>query len=211
MGFDFKKSQKELYQPGQTPAIVEVPTMRFLMVDGTGDPNTSPAYAAALEALYGISYAIRMNRGLPGWFEYVVAPLEGLWEVDDETFRGGGAPIADKSRLRWTSLIRQPDFVTPAVFEEARGLLEAKKPGLDLSGVRLADYQEGLCAQVMHLGPYDTEPATITRLAEFIQASGYTEDFESGRRHHEIYLGDPRKTEPQKLRTVLRHPVRKLG
>ncbi len=213
---DYKKTQKDLYQPKTTPSVIDVPEMLFLMVDGKGDPNTSADYANALEVLYGLSYSIKMSKmggNQPsGYFDYVVPPLEGLWSLDDGgVFTGAGAAIADKNRFIWTSMIRQPEFVTPEVFVAAKAALCKKKPQLDLSLVRLERYTEGLCAQVMHIGPYDDEPATIAVLAEFIADNGYREDMSSSRRHHEIYLGDPRRTAPEKLKTVIRHPIRPNG
>ena len=209
MAVDVKKTEKEYYQARTTPALVEVPEMLFLMQDGTGDPNTSGEYIQAVQALYGLAYAIRMKKDWPGYFEFVVPPLEGLWDFDDPAFRGRGQPIPDKSRFRWTMMIRQPDFVTTEVFEEARALLAAKKPELDLAGVRLEPFHEGLCVQVMHIGPYDDEPLTVAKLDRFTEEAGYEPDFGGMRRHHEIYLSDPRKTQPVRLKTLLRHPVRR--
>ncbi len=209
MTVDVKKTEKEYYQARTTPALVEVPRMHFLMQDGAGDPNTSAAYAGAVQALYGVAYAIRMKKDWPGWYAFVVPPLEGLWDFDDPAFTGGGQPIGDKNRFRWTMMIRQPDFVTAEVLTEAKAILARKKPELDLSGIRLEPFQEGLCVQVMHLGPYDEEPASVAKLHRFIEEAGYEEDFTGGRRHHEIYLSDPRKTDPLKLKTLLRHPVRR--
>lgn len=210
---DYKKAQKDLYQPGPKPAIVDVPPMVFLLVDGCGDPNLSPAYRAAVEVLYGLSYAIKMSKmggNQPaGYFDFVVMPLEGLWSVEDSAFTGGGAPIADKGKFLWTMMIRQPDFVTQEVLATAKGVLAKKKPNLDPGIVRLETLTEGLCAQVLHTGPYDDEPATIAALDAFITDSGHVPDFTGQRRHHEIYLSDPRKTAPEKLRTIIRHPVRR--
>ena len=207
---DYKKTEKHLYLP-RTPAIVEVPEMVFFAVDGQGDPNISPDYAAAIELLYGMSFTVKMSRmggeAPAGYFEYVVPPLEGLWWTDEPGF-DGRAP-ADKSAFRWTSLIRQPPFVDEAVFAWARDRLAEKKPDLDVSRVRFWRWREGLCAHVLHVGPYDTETASIDRLEAFFQGEGYESDFSGERRHHEIYLGDPRRTAPEKLRTVIRHPVRK--
>lgn len=185
--------------------------MVFFAVDGQGDPNISPDYAAAMELLYGMSFTVKMSRmggeAPAGYFEYVVPPLEGLWWTDEPGF-DGRAP-ADKSAFRWTSLIRQPPFVDEAVFAWARARLAKKKPDLDVSRVRFWRWREGLCAHVLHVGPYDTETASIDRLEAFLQGEGYEADFSGERRHHEIYLGDPRRTAPEKLRTVIRHPVRK--
>lgn len=210
---DYKKAQKDLYQPKTTPSVIDVPEMLFLMIDGKGDPNTSADYADAIAVLYGLSYSIKMSKmggNQPrGYFEYVVPPLEGLWSLDDEgLFKGAGEAIPDKSKLVWTSMIRQPEFVTPEVFEATKVALAKKKPQLDTSLVRLERFTEGHCAQVMHIGPYDDEPATIAMLTKFISENGYTEDMSASRRHHEIYLGDPRRTAPEKLKTVIRHPIR---
>lgn len=207
---DYKKTEKHLYQP-KKPAIVQVPEMVFFAVDGRGDPNTSPAYQEALELLYGLSFTVKMSKmggeTPAGYFDYVVPPLEGLWWTEEPGFDGRGD--VDKSKFVWTSLIRQPDFVTEEVFAWAREQLAGKKPGLDLSRARLWRWEEGLCAHVLHVGPYDTEPETIGRLDAFLTEEGYEADFAPGRFHHEIYLGDPRRTAPEKLRTVIRHPVRR--
>jgi hypothetical protein len=206
MAVDFKKTQKVLYQPG--PVIVEVPKMVFLMVDGQGDPNTSPAYQTAIEVLYGLSYAIKMAKKSPeplpeGYFDFVVPPLEGLWD----SFPGLDQQRLDKSQFRWIAMIRQPDFVTPEVFEAAKHSVAKKKPGLDLYSVRRKTFGEGLCAQVLHTGPYDDEPATVPALDDFIAEAGYQLDYSSDRWHHEIYLNDPRKSAPEKLKTIIRHPI----
>jgi len=206
--FDFKKEYKDLYNPKMTPSIIDVPEMLFIMVDGKGDPNKSRAYAAAIEILFGLSYAIRMNKTEAGYFPYVVPPLEGFWRFEDEAAFTGGA-IPDKEKFIWTVLIRQPAFVTPEVFESAKSALSKKKPALDLSSARLETYTEGLCVQVMHIGPYDDEPATIAGMGQFMESSGYVPDFSDTRRHHEIYLGDQRKSAPEKMKTVIRHPVKK--
>jgi hypothetical protein len=187
--------------------------MTFIMVEGKGNPNTSEEYNAAIEILYGFSYAIKMSKKSGtqpnGYFEYVVPPLEGFWNIDGDTFRGGGAAIIDKGKFVWTSLIRQPDFVTDEVFEVTRAALAKKKPGLDLSKARLQKFTEGICVQIMHIGSYDDEPATIAVMDQYAIENGYAIDINEARRHHEIYLGDPRKTAPEKLKTVIRHPVRR--
>jgi hypothetical protein len=205
---DFKKTQKDLYQPGTAPTIVAVPEMVFIMVDGQGDPNTSETYQAALEVLYGLSYAIKMSKmgghQPEGYFDFVVPPLEGLWSAGAKDFELGAL---DKSAFRWTSMIRMPGFVTPEVFDAAKITFAKKKPGADISIARLETVTEGLCAQVMHIGPYDNEPETIVRLHAFITDAGYRSDLSAERRHHEIYLGDPRKTAPEKLKTVIRYPI----
>ncbi|MGI6279651.1 MAG: GyrI-like domain-containing protein [Acutalibacteraceae bacterium] len=205
---DFKKEFKDLYNPKTTPSVVDVPEMTFIMVDGKGDPNTSEEYQKAVELLYGLSYAIKM--GNKSVLEYVVPPLEGFWSLDDKDFKGGGAAITDKSKFIWTMMIRQPDFVDKEVFERAKETLKKKKPKLDLSLARLERMTEGLCVQVMHIGSYDSEPETIAALDKYALDNGFTPDMAGKRRHHEIYLSDPRKTAPEKLKTVIRHPIKKL-
>ena len=154
MPLDYRKTDKELYLPGTTPSVINVPRMTFIAVDGKGDPNTAAEYSEAVELLYGLSYTIKMSS--KDILQYIVPPLEGFWSVDGE-FRGGGAAITDKSRFIWTMMVRQPDFVTAEVFETAKTALAKKKPDLDLSKARLETITEGLCAQVMHIGPYDNE------------------------------------------------------
>jgi len=203
---DFKKDNKDLYQPKTTPSIIDVPEMTFIAIDGVGDPNTSGDYAAAIESLYGLSWTIKMsNRST---LEYVVAPLEGFWK-NSGAFKSGGAAIMDKSKFEWTMLIRQPDFVTPDVFEAAKAAVLMKKPNLDTSKARLIKLTEGLCVQVMHIGPYDDEPATIAGMERYAAENGYAIDINDERRHHEIYLSDPRKVAPERMKTVIRYPVRK--
>ena len=207
MPLDFKKTEKELYQPKTTPSIVDVPQMNFICIKGKGDPNKSEEYAQAIQALYGLSYAIKMsNKHI---LEYVVPPLEGFWQVDDKDYKGGGLPITDKSKFIWTAMIRQPDFVDKEVFETAKATLAKKKPEINVSRARLETITEGLCVQIMHIGSYDDEPATILTMDTFAIGSGYTIDINDKRHHHEIYLSDPRKTPPVKLKTVIRHPIRR--
>ncbi|NLV47181.1 MAG: transcriptional regulator [Clostridiaceae bacterium] len=206
MTIDYKKTQKELYLPKTAPSVIDVPRMTFITVDGEGDPNTSAEYTAAVELLYGLSYTIKM--GSKSILEYVVPPLEGLWSVDDD-FRGGGAEINDKSKFIWTMMIRQPDFVTEDILEVAKISLAKKKPNLDISKAKLETITEGLCVQVMHIGSYDDEPATVAALDGFAIENGYILDINDIRRHHEIYISDPRKVAPEKLKTVIRHPIRK--
>jgi len=215
--FDYKKEYKDLYMPKQKPVLIDVPAMNFIMVDGEGDPNDSPQYQEAMEILYGLSFTIKMSkmsgRQPAGYFEYVVPPLEGLWWFAGDKF--DGAKLINKYEFLWTSLIRQPEFVNEDVFVWAVEILKKKKPHLDLAKARLENFNEGLCVQMMHIGPYDTEPATIAQMERFTLDSGYLNaisDILPGgqvRRHHEIYLGDPRKTAPEKMKTVIRHPVKK--
>lgn len=204
---DWKKTQKFLYQPSENPELVTVPPMPFIMIDGAGDPNAPDgAYPAALALLYALSYTIKMARlgahPPEGYFEYVVPPLEGLWCMKDGA---SGVDYAHKDNFIWTAMIRQMDFVTQEVFQWAQEEVLRKKK-LDPSPARLAVYDEGLCAQCMHKGPYDSEPATVERIHRFARESGLRLDYET-RRHHEIYLADPRRCAPEKLRTVLRIPV----
>lgn len=216
---DYKKAFKDLYLPGTSPSIIEVPPIPFIMIDGTGDPNEEEgAYSQALEVLYGLTYTIKMSKmggdAPAGYFEYVVPPLEGLWWIDGYVFDGGS--IGPKDKFIWISLIRQPDFVTDEVFAQAQERLWKKKQLEAIDRARFETFEEGLCAQVMHRGSYDDEPATVSKLAAFISDEGYREDisdaiapFPLTRRHHEIYLSDPRKAAPENLKTVIRHPIRK--
>ena len=185
--------------------------MTFIAIDGKGDPNTSDEYKEALEILYGLSFTIKMSKMSgtqpEGYFEYVVPPLEGLWYVDDAKF--DGTNITDKKRFCWISMIRQPEFVTEKVFENAKNALAKKKRELDLSKARLIKMTEGLCVQIMHKGTYDSEPESIAKIREFAEKSGYTEDISDTRFHHEIYLSDPRRCATENLKTVIRHPIRR--
>jgi len=205
---DYKKTQKELYMPKTAPSVIDVPEMVFIMINGEGNPNTSESYMAAVEILYGLSYTIKMSRKAgaepEGYFEYTVPPLEGLWWVKD----GGTADFLDKDKFCWTSMIRQPEFVTQEVFAGAETALSKKKKGLDLGRARLELFSEGLCVQAMHIGSYDDEPATIAAMEKYVSENGYAVDINDIRRHHEIYLGDPRKTAPEKLKTVIRIPIK---
>jgi len=208
--FDFLKEYKALYQPKTTPAIIDVPEMAFFAVDGAGNPNeVDGAYGKAVGLLYALSYTVKMSdkgkTALPGFFAYRVAPLEGFWQMS------GGQPGVDytnKDKFEWTSVIRQPSFVDEAAFEWACGEVRRKK-GQDTSSARLLRFREGLCVQMMHIGPYDAEPASVARMDDFLAANGYRNDL-GLRRHHEIYLGDPAKSAPEKLKTILRHPVMKI-
>lgn len=208
MPIDYKKTEKDLYQPKNTPSIVDVPKMAFIAIDGKGDPNVGVEYAAAIEMLYGLSYSIKMSN--KAVLAYVIPPLEGFWSLTDD-FKGGGAVITDKNKFAWTMLIRQPDFVTPDIFMTAKTALAKKKPNLDISKARLETIVEGLCVQVMHIGSYDDEPATVAAMDEYAINNGYMIDIDGIRRHHEIYLTDPRKVVPEKLKTVLRHPIRRTS
>lgn len=209
MAFDFKKEYRDLYQPKAKPSLVEVPPMRFLAVEGKGDPNEpGGAYQHALELLYGMAYTLKMSyktdHAIEGFYQYVVPPLEGFWWQPAVA----GVDYTNKASFNWVSVIRVPEFVTDADFAWALEAATAKKK-LDFSPVRLIEVDEGLCVQCMHIGPYDNEPATVEAMHEFAASQGYVPDFSDTRRHHEIYLSDPRKADPAKMKTVVRHPVRK--
>lgn len=207
---DYKKEYKDLYQPSSKPSLIEVPEMLFIAVDGEGNPNTCSEYKQAIEILYGLSFTIKMskmNGSQPeGYFEYVVPPLEGLWYADGMDFNG--INVTDKDKFKWISMIRQPEFVTESVFENAKSLLSKKKPHLDLSKARLMKMTEGLCVQIMHIGSYDNEPESIEKMIKFADENGYSDDFTYNRFHHEIYLSDPRRCAPESLKTVIRHPIK---
>ncbi|MBR4446179.1 MAG: GyrI-like domain-containing protein [Solobacterium sp.] len=208
MAFDFKKEYKEFYLPGRTPSIVTVPKMHYIAVRGSGNPNDEDGdYKRAIGLLYGIAYTIKMSRKsdhqMDGYFDYVVPPLEGFWWQDGVI----GVDYARKDAFQWISVIRLPDFVTKEEFDWAVREASAKKKQ-DFSKVEFYCYEEGLCVQCMHIGPYDDEPATVQRMHDFMEQEGYELDITDTRMHHEIYLSDVRKTAPQKLKTVIRHPIK---
>lgn len=210
MAFDYKKEYKEFYMPKNTPAIVEVPEMNYIAVRGSGDPNEeNGAYKNSIGLLYGVAYTIKMSYKGPhkieGFFEYVVPPLEGFWWQDGmrETI-----DYKDKGAMHFISVIRLPDFVTKTDFDWA--IEEAtKKKKQDFSSVEFFRYDEGLCVQCMHLGSYDDEPETVRSMHAFAKENGYEPDISAERLHHEIYLSDPRKCDVGKLKTVIRHPVKR--
>lgn len=210
MAFDYKKEYQEFYLPPREPGIVELPPMKFLAVRGRGDPNEEGGeYKKAIELLYGMAYTLKMSQKgkheIEGFFEYVVPPLEGLWWQEGVR----GVDYSRKDRFQWISLIRLPDFVRESDFTWA--LEEAtRKKKTDFSPVELFTYDEGLCVQCMHLGPYDEEPATILAMERHAREKGYAVDISEKRHHHEIYLSDPRKTEASRQKTVVRHPVKKI-
>ena len=210
MVFDYKKEYREFYLPGRMPELVTVPPMNFVAVEGEGDPNDpNGEYAGALSVLYAVAYTVKMSklgeRRIEGYFDYVVPPLEGFWWQEGVR----GVDYTHKSDFRWLSAIRLPDFVTPADFDWAVAEASRKKK-LDCSVARFETIEEGLCVQMMHLGSYDDEPSSVALMYAFVAENGYASDFSDARRHHEIYLSDPRRTAPQKLRTVIRHPIKKL-
>ncbi|MBO7395405.1 MAG: GyrI-like domain-containing protein [Ruminococcus sp.] len=208
MAFDFKKEYKEYYMPKNKPQIIEIPTMNYIAVRGQGDPNDENGeYKQAIGVLYAVAYTLKMSyktdRKIDGFFEYVVPPLEGFWRSDN----GGTFDYEDKSQLGWISVIRLPDFVTEKDFQWAVETATKKKK-LDCSSAEFLTVNEGMCVQIMHIGPYDDEPATVEIMDRFIAENGYQNDMNNERLHHEIYLSDPRKTPPEKWKTVIRHPIR---
>ena len=210
---DLKKELKYLYGPSaKKMEVVQVPRMQFAMIDGAIEkghgPGTSQGFADATQALYGIAYTLKfmLKKRKTGAVDYPVMALEGLWWVEDGAF-----DIRVKDNWFYTLMIMQPDVITPEIFKE--GLAELRRKRGDspaLSGLRLAAFDEGLSIQVMHIGPYADEPATMERMQAFAAENGYRDCIGRGGKHHEIYLGDPRKADPAKLKTVLRHPVEKV-
>lgn len=208
MAFDYKKEYKEFYMPKRKPSIVTVPAMNYIAVRGHGDPNPEESdYKKAISMLYGIAFTIKMSkkgsRQIEGYFDYVVPPLEGFWWQDGVV----GVDFARKDDFHWISVIRLPDFVTRADFEWAVEEATRKKKQ-DFSKVEFLTYEEGLCVQCMHIGPYDDEPATVQMMHEYMEEQGYVLDLTDQRLHHEIYLSDARRVAPEKLKTVIRHPIR---
>jgi hypothetical protein len=205
---DYKKEYKDLYLPKTKPMLIDVPPINFMMIDGAGDPNQTE-YQQAVGALYALAFTIKMSK-MSGsqpqdYFEYVVPPLEGLWWIS-----GGAFSLDKRDNWLWTSMIRQPEFVTPAVFNWALEECRRKKPELDISKARFESFSEGLCVQIMHIGPFSDEPKSIALLEDYLELNGLVNQTGSERKHHEIYLSDPRKTAPEKLKTVLRLPVAKV-
>ncbi|MBR0462312.1 MAG: GyrI-like domain-containing protein [Erysipelotrichaceae bacterium] len=209
MAFDFKREYKEFYMPKNKPGIVTVSSMNYIAVRGQGDPNQEDGeYNQSIGLLYGIAFTIKMSkmgdRRIDGYFDYVVPPLEGFWWQDGVQ----GIDYACKEDFQWISVIRLPDFVTADDF--AWAVEEAtRKKKTDFSKTEFFTYDEGLCVQCMHAGSYDDEPATVARMHEYMESQGYVLDITSQRMHHEIYLSDARKVEPERLKTVIRHPIRK--
>ncbi len=229
MAFDFKKEYKEFYMPKNKPGIVTMPSMNYIAVHGSGDPNQEDGeYKRSIGLLYGIAFTIKMSRKgehrIEGYFDYVVPPLEGFWWQGERhpvdamlrTDRAGrregvdGIDYAHKEDFHWISVIRLPDFVTEDDFRwAAREATKKKKQ--DFSKVEFLTVEEGLCVQCMHIGSYDDEPATVAMMHEFMEQQGYELDITDGRLHHEIYLSDARKVAPEKLKTVIRHPIKARG
>lgn len=209
MAFDYKKEYKEFYMPKARPEIVTVPKMNYLAVRGSGDPNVEGGeYKASIGLLYAIAFTIKMSKmgshKIEGYFDYVVPPLEGFWWQDGVE----GIDYAHKESFQWISVIRLPDFVSEADFKWAISEATAKKKQ-DFSKVEFLTIEEGLCVQCMHIGAYDDEPATVALMHEYMEQQGYLLDITDLRKHHEIYLSDARKVAPEKLKTVIRHPIRR--
>ena len=209
MAFDFKKEYKEFYMPKNKPEIVLVPKANYIAVRGTGDPNEEVgAYQQAIGVLYAVAYTLKMSyktdHKISSFFEYVVPPLEGFWWQEHTD----GVDYTNKSTFNLISVIRLPDFITKEDFDWA---VEAatKKKKLDCSSAELMTIDEGLCVQIMHLGPFDEEPATVALMDAYLEQNGYTNDLTKERLHHEIYLSDARKVPPEKWKTVIRHPIKK--
>jgi hypothetical protein len=204
---DYKKEYKDLYQPKTIPMIVNVPEMQFVAIEGRGNPNDEDGeYQKALLVLYGIQYSIKMSKkgsyAPDGYFDYVVPPLEGFWWLDnDEEFS-----FENKSKFKWLSLIRLPEFIDKKAFQWACNEVSKKKK-IETKNAQFLKIKEGLCVQCLHVGSYDDEPKTLKLMNDFIAENGLQSDINETRRHHEIYLSDPRKTEVSKLKTVLRVPV----
>lgn len=211
MAFDYKKEYKEFYMPEAKPQIIEVPKMNYIAVRGSGDPNDENGeYKKAIGLLYAIAFTIKMSKKgdhkIEGYFDYVVPPLEGFWWQDGID----GIDYNHKENFRWISVIRLPDFVSKKDFDWAIKEATVKKKQ-DFSEVEFMSITEGLCVQCMHMGSYDDEPATVELMDEYIEENGYENDFGDDRRHHEIYLSDARKVAPEKLKTLIRHPIRRKG
>lgn len=209
MAFDYKKEYREFYLPKEKPEIVEIPEMNYIAVRGQGNPNEEGGqYQQAIGILYSLAYTIKMSyRGehkIQGYFEYVVPPLEGFWWQDGVE----GVDYSRKETFQWISLIRLPEFVSQEDFHWAVKEVERKK-NIDCSKAEFLTVQEGLCVQIMHIGAYDNEPATVAVMNEFLEKNGYVNDFTQNRRHHEIYLSDARRVAPERWKTVIRHPIRK--
>ena len=199
---DLKKQYRHLYSPSaKAPEIVEVPPLNYIMVDGHGDPNTAPEYGEAIQTLYSLSYTLKFHSKKTLGRDYGVMGLEGLWWIADMS-RFTSAP---KSEWDWTMMILQPDFITPALFEEAKQLVRAKGKAAPVDTARLETYSEGMSVQIMYFGAYADEGPTIARLHQFAFEQGYS----LHGKHHEIYLSDPRRVAPEKLKTIIRQPIRK--
>ena len=210
MPFDFKKEYKEFYLPPAKPVIVIAPKANYIAVRGKGDPNDeSGAYQQAIGVLYAVAYTLKMSyktdHRIGGFYDYVVPPLEGFWWQEGID----GVDYSDKSTFCWISVIRLPDFITRADFDWAVENASKKKK-IDCSNADFLTIDEGLCVQIMHIGPYDNEPASVALMDKFLAENGYENDITATRLHHEIYLSDARKVAPENWKTVIRHPIKKM-
>ena len=209
MSFDFKKEYKEFYLPKSKPEIVNIPKINYIAIRGKGNPNDEDGdYQKAIGVLYSIAYTLKMSYKtdykIEGFFDYVVPPLEGFWWQDGID----GVDYSNKDLFNWISIIRLPDFITKKDFNWAKQQATNKKK-IDCSKAEFLTIKEGLCVQIMHHGSYDDEPATVAIMDKYLEDNGYVNDFSDTRLHHEIYLSDARKVAPNKLKTVIRHPIRK--
>ena len=210
MAFDFKKEYKEYYMPKSKPEIVTVPKANYIAVRGKGNPNEEGgAYKKAIGVLYAVAYTLKMSYKtdyrIEGFYEYVVPPLEGFWWQEGIE----GIDYTDKSTFNWISVIRLPEFISKADFDWAVKIAEQKKK-MDCSMAEFLTMEEGLCVQIMHIGPFDNEPAAVELMDMYLAENGYENDFSKDRLHHEIYLSDARKVNPEKWRTVIRHPIKRV-
>ncbi len=209
MAFDYKKEYKEFYMPKNQPVIVDIPKMQYIAVQGVGNPNEEGgAYKNAIDVLYALAYTLKMSYKtdyrIEGFFEYVVPPLEGFWWQEGIN----GFDYKRKEEFHWISVIRVPDFVKEKDFRWAVETAEHKKK-MDCSQARLLTIEEGLCVQMMHLGSFDDEPASVALMDAYIKEQGYVNDINKNRLHHEIYMSDARRVPPEKWKTVIRHPIKK--
>lgn len=210
MAFDFKKEYKEFYMPKSKPAIVTVPKANYIAVRGKGNPNEEDGtYQKAISVLYAIAYTLKMSYKtdykINGFFEYVVPPLEGFWWQEDIN----GIDYGNKDSFNWISVLRLPDFISRENFDWAVNTA-AKKKKLDCSSAEFLTIDEGLCVQIMHIGPFDDEPESVAKMDAYLSENGYENDLSDTRLHHEIYMSDARKVAPEKWKTVIRHPIKKV-
>ena len=210
MAFDFKKEYKEFYMAKNKPEIVEVPKANYIAVRGKGDPNEKDGvYQQAIGMLYAVAYTLKMSYKtdykIEGFFEYVVPPLEGFWWQEGID----GVDLSDKSTFNWISVIRLPDFITKKDLDWAKETASKKKK-IDCSSIEFLTIDEGLCVQIMHIGPFDDEPKSVALMEKYLQEKGYVNDMNKERLHHEIYMSDARKIQPEKWKTVIRHPIKKI-
>lgn len=208
MAFDYKKEYKEFYLPKKKPEIVTIPKMNYIAIKGQGNPNQHDGqYQKSISPLYSLAFTIKMSKKtdyqIKGYFDYVVPPLEGFWWQEGVE----GIDYSSKETFRWISVIRLPDFVSEKDFNWAQQQVQLKK-GIDCSNAQFLTIDEGLCVQIMHVGPFDDEPATVKLMDDYLNENGYVNDFSESRLHHEIYLSDARKVAPDKMKTVIRHPIK---